>query len=92
MTVQEADDLTRLHVQAETDALAEVNAALQACGAGEVSGDEVLLSVAWLHDAASAAAEGSDEWATGWDRMIEYAGKQGWLAADGTLVQAHIVH
>lgn len=67
---------------------ADVTAAIVEHGWGTVaeSGD-VMISVARLRS----AGPDDDAWRSGLDGMIGYARTKGWLDADGTHIQAHIV-
>ena len=86
-TVEDAANLRQLHAEFRGVDDPAAAAALSAAGLGELSGDHVWLSVAGLR----AAGDGSPEWTAGFDGMVAYAGSKGWMSADGTQVQAHIV-
>jgi hypothetical protein len=86
-TVEDAGNLRQLHAEFRgVDDLAAA-AALSAAGLGELSGDHVWLSVAGLR----AAADGTPDGAAGFDGMIAYAASKGWISADGSRVQAHVI-
>ena len=89
VTLAEPDDFTRFHVTVlggrDRSRLAE---ALTASGAGQPDGDDVWVRVAWLRTAADDGA--SPAWEQGFAAMLEYAGRKGWLAADGEAVRAHV--
>jgi hypothetical protein len=54
-------------------------------GAGRLDGDHAWIEPAWLRQ------NGADdaEWQAGLDKMLDYAGKSGWVDAAGA-VRAHI--
>src|SRR5258708_14259903 len=89
VTLAEPDDFTRFHVAVpggrDRSRLAE---ALTGSGAGQLDGDDVWVRVTWLR---AAAGDGtSPTWEKGFAAMLEYAGRKGWLAADGESVRAHV--
>jgi hypothetical protein len=86
-SVEDAGSLRQLHAEFRGVDDSAAAAALSAAGLGELSGDHVWLSVARLRAAADASPEG----AAGFDGMIAYAAGKGWMSADGTQVQAHVV-
>jgi hypothetical protein len=91
VAVAEADDLRRLAVSAPAADAAAAGAALAAQGAG-APGDEghVWLDAAWLRRAGAAAApDGS--FAEGFDGMLAYAARHGFVSEDGAAVRAHVV-
>jgi hypothetical protein len=86
-----ADDCTSLDVRTAPDLRPSLDAALRQARLGQWDGGaEVDLQVVELRR--RAVAEGvSAGWARRWDDMIGYAGRRGWLSADGTTVRAHVV-
>jgi hypothetical protein len=88
-SVEEADDLGRLHVATDLDPTS-AGAALREAGLGEVGEDGAArLDVTALHDRARAVAT-RDDWDEGWQAMIGYAASKGWASSDGSTVQAHL--
>ena len=89
VVLEEPDDFSRFHVAArggrDGSRLAD---ALTAAGAGELDGDDVLVRVAWLRDAA--AGRVTEEWEQGFAAMLAYAERKGWLERAGTAVRAHV--
>ncbi|EYT57181.1 hypothetical protein [Microbacterium sp. UCD-TDU] len=79
-------DFTRFHVESALPA-AQIDAALQAAGAGRVDNDHAFVSVAFLR---SHAPAGDEQWGEGLQKMIAYAQSKGWVSADGEHLQAHI--
>ncbi|MFZ4719509.1 MAG: hypothetical protein ACOYMR_08785 [Ilumatobacteraceae bacterium] len=84
-SVHEATDLKRLAVvcgeRAHLDALGDL---------GTVDGDHVWLSIDALREAAGATVPDDERaaWAEGFDGMIAFAAKHGWV--QGPTVRAHI--
>lgn len=88
--IREADDLTRLSVRAPGLTEADAATCLARSGAGTV--DEtghMFLNLAHLRRIAEASDTGPD-WPNRWERMIDYARKNGWLTTDNQSVQAHL--
>lgn len=82
----QTDDFTSLHVVAEGIDEATIGALLDERGLGcQAEPGHVWLRV----DALRAAATGRDR-ALGFDAMLDYAGRNGWLDESGTLLAAHI--
>lgn len=88
-SVQDVENLRELAVRAHGVDVDGITAALHASGLGAVEGDHAWLDVERLRR--SGPAELS-QWSDGFDGMISYAGKQGWLNEDGTRVRAHLEH
>ncbi|MFF3569295.1 hypothetical protein ACFYXQ_16110 [Nocardia jiangxiensis] len=86
--LEQADDLTDLRVVTRLDADGIVRI-LQESGVGYLHEGSVMLRVRLLHDRAG-VEQADPAWESRWDQMIEYAGRKGWLSADGCFVQAHI--
>jgi hypothetical protein len=86
-----ADDCTSLDVRTAPDLRSSLDEALRQVRLGHWDGgDEADLQVAELRR--RAVAEGvSAGWDERWDDMISYAGRNGWLSADGTTMRAHVV-
>ena len=91
VSVGAADDCTSLDVRTARDLRSSLDEALRQGNLGQWDGgDEADLRVAELRR--RAVAEGvSAGWDRRWDDMISYAGRRGWLSADGTIVRAHVV-
>jgi hypothetical protein len=86
-----ADDCTSLDVRTAPDLRSSLDEALRQAKLGQWDGgDEADLQVAELRRRAVAESV-SAGWARRWDDMISYAGRQGWLSADGATVRAHVV-
>ena len=67
---------------------ADVAAVVAEHGWGTVAGSgDVMISLERLR----AAGPDDDAWRRGLDGMIGFAGTKGWLDADGTHIQAHII-
>ncbi len=86
-TVVDAANLRQLHAEFRGVDDVAAGPALGAAGLGTVDGDHAWLDVAALR----AAGDGSPEWLSGFDGMLEYAAGKGWTSADGSAVRAHIV-
>jgi hypothetical protein len=86
--VREGENLTALSVR--VDDRATLDAALGSLGT--VDGDHVWLDIAALRTGAEASlpADAVEGWAAGFDGMIHYATRSGWVSDDGTNVRAHI--
>jgi hypothetical protein len=85
----EPDDFTRFHVAARgVPDRSRLSAALTSAGAGELDGDEVLVSVAWLRQEARGRA--GAEWDQGFAGMLDYAERKGWTDASRRAVRAHV--
>ncbi|MBL7496629.1 hypothetical protein I6A84_00475 [Frankia sp. CNm7] len=87
----EADDCTRLHVEAVGAEDTAVIGALRAAGltTAVVSDGEVPLGLAALRQAAGARATAPD-WEARFDGMIAYARGKGWVDDTAGTVTAHI--
>jgi len=86
--VREGENLTALSVR--VDDRSTLDAALGSLGT--VDGDHVWLDIAALRAGAEASlpADAVEDWAAGFDGMIGYATKSGWVNDDGTKVRAHV--
>lgn len=80
--LEETDDLRRLSVSTELPS-AEIQAAMDLCGAGAYAGDHCWLTIAILRE----RGPGDEQWRREFDEMISYAAAHGWVA-DGW-VRAH---
>jgi len=91
VSVGAADDCTSLDVRTAPNLRSSLDEALRHARLGQWDGgDEAGLQVAELRR--RAVADGvSASWAQRWDGMISYAGRRGWLSADGATVRAHVV-
>lgn len=85
-TLEDADDLDRLHVQVaggeDLDRVAEVLAPL-----GRIEGDHAYLDIDALRRAAGRTDPG---WSSRFDAMVDVARSNGWLDEAGTSIQAHL--
>jgi hypothetical protein len=89
--VSAADDCTSLDVRAARDHRPALDEALRHARLGQWDGGpEADLQIAELRSRAVAAGV-SAGWAQRWQAMIVYAGRRGWLSADGATVRAHVV-
>jgi hypothetical protein len=86
--VREGENLKALSVR--VDDRASLASALGSLGT--VDGDHVWLDIAQLRAGAEASlpADAVDGWTAGFDGMIAYATKSGWMNDEGTRVRAHI--
>ncbi|WP_158300451.1 hypothetical protein [Arthrobacter crystallopoietes] len=87
--MQDVENLRELAVRAHGVDVNGISAALQASGLGTVEGDHAWLDVEGLRRSGPAELT---QWREGFDGMISYAGKQGWLNEDRTRVRAHLEH
>jgi hypothetical protein len=91
VSVGAADDCTSLDVRTARDLRSSLDEALRQAKLGQWDGgDEADLQVAELRRRA-VAEDVSAGWARRWDDMIGYAGRHGWLSANGATVRAHVV-
>jgi hypothetical protein len=90
VSVEEADDCTRLHVEAGGLTDDEVWRALQRSALGH----SAEPGQAWLeiYELRVRARERTEKpgWEADFDAMVSYAGGKGWLDETGELVAAHI--
>lgn len=86
-SVQDVENLRELAVRAHGVDVEGISAALQACGLGAVVGDHAWLNVERLRRSGPTEVP---RWSEGFDGMISYAAKQGWLSKDATRVRAHL--
>ncbi|MFT3852291.1 MAG: hypothetical protein QM733_06100 [Ilumatobacteraceae bacterium] len=86
--LDDADNCNAFHLEARGVDAAGVAATLAAAGAGRVAGDDAFVERAAIERMAADAGVAED-WNERYQGMLAYAGKKGWLDADG-LVQAHI--
>ncbi|MEI8240611.1 MAG: hypothetical protein WCI22_14445 [Actinomycetota bacterium] len=86
--VRDGENLKALSVR--VDDLASLASSLGSLGS--VEGDHVWLDIAQLRVGAQSgiAADAVEGWVAGFEGMIGYAAKSGWLNDDGTKVRAHI--
>jgi hypothetical protein len=90
VTLTEADDLRRFHVEApaQMSDLA-VDSALRSSDAGHLEDrGQAVINVSWLR---TAAADVSDDWPIRFQEMLAFAATKGWTAPDGTMVKGHLV-
>jgi hypothetical protein len=88
-SVVDVENLRELAVRAHGADIDGVSATLQANGLGAVEGDHAWLDVERLR---LSGPVDQAHWSEGFDGMISYARKQGWLSADGSSVRAHLEH
>jgi acyl-CoA synthetase (AMP-forming)/AMP-acid ligase II len=88
--LEDPDNFTAFHVVASgnggDDDVAELLARHGAGGPSETQ-NHVWVSQQWVRDAASAA--GGAGWAEGFEKMLGFAAKMGWIDEAGTSVHAH---
>jgi cyclohexanecarboxylate-CoA ligase len=85
------DNFKAFHVVARGDGTdADAAALLASVGAGRASDttSHIWVSQQWLRDAAPAAGAGAG-WAEGFEKMLGFAAKMGWLDDTGTHIHAH---
>jgi hypothetical protein len=86
-TVEDAQNLKRLHVEirgVDDSAAAE---ALRTAGLGRIDGDR-----AWLDaEALKAAGDGSSGWTVDFYAMLAYAKTRGWMNDDQSQIRAHVI-
>jgi hypothetical protein len=87
VTLEEADDCTRLHVDARGVDDERVGRALRDDALGAFDADHAFLDPAALRRLA--AGRVGDDWNERFGAMVDYATSKGWVAADGRL-QAHV--
>ena len=87
VSLEQADDCGKFHLEARGVDAAGVSAALAAAGAGRLAGDDAFIE----RGAVERLAEGQvgADWAERFDGMLAYAAKKGWLD-DAGAVQAHV--
>ena len=89
VTLEEPQDLKRFHV--EIPRAVEPEAAARAlAGIGRLVGEDN----AWVSESAVRALPGAPSdaaWRQGWDKMISYAAKSGWIDPTSNEIKAHIV-
>jgi hypothetical protein len=88
-SVVDVENLRELAVRAHGADIEGISAALQANSLGSVEGDHAWLEVERLRRSGPADLS---QWSEGFDGMISYARKQGWLSEDGSSVRAHLEH
>jgi hypothetical protein len=81
-TLEESDNFKAFKVVSE---VAPEHAAAALGGAGKIDGEHAWIEPAWLRQS------GPDDaaWRAGLEKMLEYAGKSGWVNGAGA-VRAHI--
>jgi hypothetical protein len=89
VTVEEPDDCTSLAVRAPNIPEDVVDKEIAGAGLGRSRGGHAELDVERLRAMASSAATRPD-WHDGFDEMLAYAARRGWLSADGRRVVAHV--
>ncbi|ROZ50262.1 hypothetical protein EEB13_10705 [Rhodococcus sp. WS3] len=87
VTVQESDDLNRMHVESDSDHTA-VDTALRNSGLGHMGEENnVVLDAEALR---SRCTDSTPDWERRWAAMMDYATKKGWTRDDGQGIVAHI--
>ena len=91
VSLEDADNFKAFHVVASGDgndgALAALLARVGAGGPSD-SRNHVWVSQQWVRDRA-AAAGAPPEWSDGFEKMLGFAAKMGWIDEGGTQVHAH---
>ncbi|GAA5051614.1 hypothetical protein HNP84_006419 [Thermocatellispora tengchongensis] len=89
--LREPDDCRRFHVLTALDRAA-LDAALAGAGAGSATDAETdaEIDIGWVRSAAVGAGGVGGDWADRFAAMLAYAGRKGWLTADGRRVRAHV--
>jgi hypothetical protein len=88
VSLAEPADFGRFHVQV-VGGWDEGAADLLLGGVGRLES----IERAWIDVRAVRVLAGDvvdEEWDTGFDAMIDFAGSKGWLSEDGTAIQAHV--
>jgi len=84
--LEAAEDLKRFKLVVEGDTAGET--LQRALGeAGRLDGEHVWVSPAWLRRASGRATDA--DWLRGFDAMVAFAAKQGWVDEAGA-IRAHI--
>ena len=88
----EADVMTDFRVRADVDGgVVDLDLVLGASQAGRCDADHAWISVGWIRaEATQGSGENAADWASKFERMLEYAGTHGWLSDDGQQVRGHI--
>jgi hypothetical protein len=84
---QDVGNLRQLHVEFRQVDDSTAAAALAAGGFGAVEGGHAWLEIGALRGGGS----GSADWQDGFEAMLGYARRNGWVDQAGTRVRAHIV-
>ena len=89
VVLDEPEDFTRFHIAARgARDRSRLGAALSRAGAGELDGDDALVRVAWLRDAAGTGS--GDGWEQGFTAMLDYTERKGWTDGTRHAVRAHV--
>lgn len=92
VSVFDATDLTRLHIETGLDR-ARADGALRAAGFGRIdeTGEAMLQTdVLRQHALDQIPPDDVPGWETSWGRMLQYASSQGWTREEGDVVVAHV--
>ena len=83
----DADNFRAFDVQLSPGAnVDDLAAGAAAAGRLDPDGEHIWVSPDWIR----AQAKGGTDWAAGFEKMLVFAAKSGWMDAEG-LVRAHIV-
>lgn len=80
-------NLKQLHVEFRQVDDSAAATALAASGFGALEDDRAWLEIRALRE----AGDGSSDWQDGFEAMLGYARRSGWVDQAGTRVRAHIV-
>jgi cyclohexanecarboxylate-CoA ligase len=89
--LEDADNFKAFHVMPSGDGTdAEVGALLATAGAGHPSDarNHVWISQEWVRRSAADGGAGAD-WADGFEKMLGFAAKMGWIDDAGTSIHGH---
>jgi len=92
VSVRDAADLTRLHIETDLDR-DRADGALRAAGLGRIdeTGEGMLQTDVLRQHALDQIPPGDvSGWETSWGRMLQYASSQGWTREEGDVVVAHV--
>jgi hypothetical protein len=87
LSLEEANDCGRFHVEGRGVAQDDVASTLRATGAGVLDGDHALIDLAVVRRLAAGRVTAG--WDERFEQMVAYAARNGWVAPDGR-IQAHI--
>jgi hypothetical protein len=88
VTLEEPDDCRRFHVAVRGLSEDSARQALEAEGVGRL-GDPAAAEIAIAAIRKLAQGRVKPDWPERFEAMLEYAGRKGWLSADGERVQGH---
>jgi hypothetical protein len=87
VSLEEPEDTRSFRVSLARPA-EDLDLILRAAGWGMTDGDDALVEVEVLRQAASGRVSAS--WNDNFEKMIDYARGRGWLSADERFVRAHV--